>query len=162
MGKVLIAHVHVADEAGVSHAFAPGDKLPKWAEERVTNPAAFESASGKTATDETTAVAAAAAGAAESSIATAAAAAAATGTGESTPPATTPPVDPPAGEPTFTEYAGVEFKALQTEAKHRGLSGAGNTEALVARLTADDRDRANVAAQAILDAAAGSSDNTQE
>jgi len=37
----LIAYVHISDDEGVRHVFAPGDELPDWAVERITNPKAW-------------------------------------------------------------------------------------------------------------------------
>jgi hypothetical protein len=38
MARRLNTTVHVRDEAGVDHAFAPGVPVPAWAAERITNP----------------------------------------------------------------------------------------------------------------------------
>jgi len=38
----LIAYVHVMDENGAPHVFAPGDEVPEWAQKKITNPAAWE------------------------------------------------------------------------------------------------------------------------
>lgn len=42
MSKTLASHVTVHDESGVSFTFAPGDDLPKWAREAITNPNVWE------------------------------------------------------------------------------------------------------------------------
>lgn len=39
--RELVSFVHVADENGVSHVFGPGDEVPGWAAEKVTNPKAW-------------------------------------------------------------------------------------------------------------------------
>jgi len=39
--RQLISTVHVVDGDGTSHVFKPGDELPAWAFEKVTNPKAF-------------------------------------------------------------------------------------------------------------------------
>jgi hypothetical protein len=41
MGRRLRSHVHVHDDHGASHVFAPGDDVPEWAAERITNPKAW-------------------------------------------------------------------------------------------------------------------------
>ena len=38
MGRVLTARVHVTDGRGRAHVFAPGDEVPDWATEKITNP----------------------------------------------------------------------------------------------------------------------------
>lgn len=38
----LIAHVHVRDPEGGPRVLAPGDKVPDWALEQITNPKAWE------------------------------------------------------------------------------------------------------------------------
>lgn len=43
MGRVLKARVHVTDERGRAHVFAPGDEVPDWATERITNPKVWDS-----------------------------------------------------------------------------------------------------------------------
>lgn len=37
----LTSTVHVHDEHGVAHAFGPGDTVPKWAADKITNPKAW-------------------------------------------------------------------------------------------------------------------------
>lgn len=39
--RELVAFVHVTDESGVSHVFGPGDEVPAWAAEKVSNPKAW-------------------------------------------------------------------------------------------------------------------------
>lgn len=34
----LVTFVHLTDEDGVSHGFGPGDEVPAWAVEKITNP----------------------------------------------------------------------------------------------------------------------------
>lgn len=41
MTRRLAAHVHVHDEHGAAHVFGPGDDVPAWAVEAITNPAAW-------------------------------------------------------------------------------------------------------------------------
>lgn len=36
--KKLVSYVTVHDAEGVAHTFAPGDELPKWARDSITNP----------------------------------------------------------------------------------------------------------------------------
>ncbi|MFC9786438.1 hypothetical protein [Rhodococcus sp. NPDC127528] len=38
----LATHVHVPDESGTYHVFGPGDDVPAWAAEVITNPAAWD------------------------------------------------------------------------------------------------------------------------
>jgi hypothetical protein len=38
----LRSYVHVFDDAGQAHVFGPGDDVPDWAAERITNPRAWE------------------------------------------------------------------------------------------------------------------------
>ena len=38
----LAAFVHVQDEQGAMHVFGPGDDVPAWAAEKITNPKAWE------------------------------------------------------------------------------------------------------------------------
>ncbi|MEU1254778.1 hypothetical protein ABZ445_16010 [Streptomyces chartreusis] len=40
----LTTHVHVTDDKGASHVFGPADEVPKWAQERITNPKAWAEA----------------------------------------------------------------------------------------------------------------------
>lgn len=42
MSRRLIRHVHVFDDAGLAHEFAPGQIVPAWAAERITNPKVWE------------------------------------------------------------------------------------------------------------------------
>ncbi|MET0887979.1 MAG: hypothetical protein ABWX92_16195 [Mycetocola sp.] len=49
----LNTYVHVRDEHGVDHAFGPGDSVPKWARESITNPDVWEGDSEESS-DETT------------------------------------------------------------------------------------------------------------
>lgn len=34
----LVTFVHLTDEDGISHGFGPGDEVPAWAVEKITNP----------------------------------------------------------------------------------------------------------------------------
>ena len=38
MAEKLASHVHVYDDAGVAHEFYPGDDVPDWARDKITNP----------------------------------------------------------------------------------------------------------------------------
>ncbi|MDR2256981.1 MAG: hypothetical protein LBE25_13455 [Arthrobacter sp.] len=49
MAKKLIAHVSIRDAGGALHSLAPGDEVPEWAEDRLTNEDLFAPA----AADET-------------------------------------------------------------------------------------------------------------
>jgi hypothetical protein len=40
-GRVLGSYVHVTNKKGETEVLAPGQELPAWAKEQVTNPAAF-------------------------------------------------------------------------------------------------------------------------
>jgi len=39
--STLVNTVHVTDENGDNHIFSPGDSVPKWAKEKITNPKAW-------------------------------------------------------------------------------------------------------------------------
>jgi len=39
--STLVTTVHVADKNGDNHIFGPGDNVPKWAKEKITNPKAW-------------------------------------------------------------------------------------------------------------------------
>lgn len=57
-GKVLRSYVHVANKNGEAVVLSPGQELPGWAKEQVTNPKAFsdgetvEQRSGQTTTEQ--------------------------------------------------------------------------------------------------------------
>lgn len=38
----LATYVHVRDDAGEAHVFGPGDEVPAWAVDRITNPLAWD------------------------------------------------------------------------------------------------------------------------
>lgn len=40
----LVAYVHVQDAQGAMHVFGPADEVPEWAQERITNPKAWDKA----------------------------------------------------------------------------------------------------------------------
>ena len=41
MTRRLARHVHVRNESGVFHVFGPDDDVPSWAEDKISNPAAW-------------------------------------------------------------------------------------------------------------------------
>jgi hypothetical protein len=43
-GGILRTHVHVIDDQGRPHVFAPGVEVPDWAAEKITNPKAWAEA----------------------------------------------------------------------------------------------------------------------
>lgn len=36
--RTLKTFVHVHDQAGITHVFGPGDEVPQWAQDAITNP----------------------------------------------------------------------------------------------------------------------------
>jgi len=40
----LRSHVHVNDDSGRTHVFGPGDQVPDWAAQKITNPKAWAQA----------------------------------------------------------------------------------------------------------------------
>lgn len=118
-GRKLASYVSVVGEDGNAVLLAPGTRVPEWAREQITNPKAF----GDIADD---------AEGESTSTTTGTPSAADDQTGA------VPEPDPEADK----AYADREYRSLQTAAKNRGLSAAGDTPTLIARLEADDREKA--------------------
>jgi hypothetical protein len=138
MAKVFAKYVHVEGENGDTVSFVPGDKLPDWAVSKVTNPACFVDSGDKPESDETVEA-----------------------TTETAPPEMEAESTEPAEDVIAVPGRGwdsLSFPELQAAAKSRDLSGAGNTETLIARLNAADKDdaieAAEVTAKAVADLAA--------
>ncbi len=137
-------HVHLEDGTVVLEAGTVFDE--KYAE-FVTNPACFigdepapEPTPAPAEPTEAEVAAAAAKVTADAAAAKAKADADALAAAGNGTPAVVTPVVTPAAE--VVDYSTIGFPALQALAKTRELSGAGNTAALIARLEADDRDKA--------------------
>lgn len=131
-GRVLAAFVHVVDEHDQSVVLVPGTQVPAWAASQITNPKAYvrkESAP------------------VEAPVRVAEPVAPAPPVAPVTEPTTTPETEtPPASDGKAVEsgkpYGERSFPELQVALKSRGLSAQGNTKTLIARLEADDRDKA--------------------
>lgn len=137
--KVLAAHVHVQDEDGNPVLLLPGTEVPAEYAGQVTNPACFIEVEADEAVVVTVTAAAAQSDASVEVVEVA--------TVE--PVAPVAPVVAVASGPAPlapADYADAAFKALQVEAKRRGLSGVGKAETLIARLEADDREAGNAPA----------------
>lgn len=141
MTKIATKHIHVEGVTGDYVSLIPGDRIPAELEDRVTNPKAFtEHEDGAdipaivSPEDDDHRVVDGAASVED----LVAREPAGTDQSEQTP----PPYDPTTEAEADKPYAERAFKHLQEAAKARGLSGAGNADTLVARLEADDRDRA--------------------
>lgn len=123
--KVATRYVHVPGGVEGVTVFKPGDIIPAEFADQVTNPGAFEVLADATATP-----------------VTATGAPSGDGGGDAPPPATEQSTEVPEADLPYDER---KFASLQAVAKARGLSGAGKAEELVARLEADDREKANTA-----------------
>jgi hypothetical protein len=127
--KVAASYLHLLGEDGQPVVLTPGQVIPEAIAHRVTNPAAF------TVIEEAPVAPPADAG---------------TPTAD----AGTPTADAGTPEVAAPSYEDKAFADLQATAKSRGLSGAGTVAVLIARLEADDREKAaEAAADAIKTAA---------
>lgn len=161
-GRKLAADVHVIGEDGQAVVLPGGTKAPKWALEQITNPACFVDENDEQGSDEAEAEAAAKAQAATDAAAAEAAAkdadaAAAQAAADAAAAQVQADADAKAAADAkeaaekaaaeaeaakgAVDYASIKFPELQALVKSRGLSAAGNTETLIARLEADDRDK---------------------
>lgn len=157
--KVLRAFVHVVGADGYSVALAPGTIVPAEYADQITNPAAFNVVEGESETPEPTPVTPEPTPVAPEPTPVTPEPTPVTPDGGDTPPWEATPVAP-AVDPAATDegaeavetpaveatpavevaYGELSFRDLQETAKSRGLSGQGNTETLIARLEADDRE----------------------
>lgn len=160
--KVAVANIHVQTDTGEVVVVKTGQRVPKELLQFIGNKDAYtevddasdddrqaviEAGRAQAAADAAKAQADADAAAAQAKV-DAEAKAKADGQGDDQGGAgDAKPYDPTTEPESDKKYADRGFQALRAAAKARDLSGEGNTETLIARLEADDRDRAANTAQ---------------
>jgi colicin import membrane protein len=149
--KVALVDLHIPVEGAGTVVVHAGDVIPSEVADSVKNEAAYRIVDAKKGAADAEAAQKAAADAAEKAKADAAAAeeaaklaaqgkelAGGAPAGESETPAYDPSTEPEHG----TAYVDRAYASVQAAAKARGLNAAGTADTIIARLEADDRERA--------------------